>query len=96
MGIMKILLGLFVSVFLAFSVQAQRTVRFMSYNIRHGAGMDNRLDSERIAKVIQQVAPDVVALQEVDSATMRIGEADMLHELADYNLMYRMYAPAIP
>ncbi len=93
---MKILLGLFVSVFLAFSVQAQRTVRFMSYNIRHGAGMDNRLDSERIAKVIQQVAPDVVALQEVDSATMRIGEADMLHELADYNLMYRMYAPAIP
>ncbi|MDE6452517.1 MAG: endonuclease/exonuclease/phosphatase family protein, partial [Odoribacter sp.] len=93
---MKIVLGLFMLVFLAFSVQAQRTVRFMSYNIRHAAGMDNRLDAGRIAEVIRREAPDVVALQEVDSATVRTGKADILHEIADESLMYRIFAPAIP
>jgi len=93
---MKVILGIFLLIFLAFSGQAQKTVRIMSYNIHHGAGLDDRLDAERIAKVIEQAAPDIVALQEVDSATVRIGKADMLHELADYTLMHRMYAPAIP
>lgn len=36
-----------------------------SYNIHRGVGLDRRLDLERIADVIAEMAPDVVGLQEV-------------------------------
>ena len=58
---------------LTFNVDGQSTLRLMSYNIRHGAGLDERLDFDRIAEVINREHPDVVALQEVDSVTQRIG-----------------------
>ena len=48
----------------------------MSFNIRHGKGMDNKVDFARIAKEISLVEPDIVALQEVDNGTSRIGGAD--------------------
>jgi endonuclease/exonuclease/phosphatase family metal-dependent hydrolase len=36
-----------------------------SYNIHRGVGLDRRLDLDRIADVIAEIAPDIVALQEV-------------------------------
>lgn len=36
-----------------------------SYNIHRGVGLDRRLDLDRIATVIAEMAPDVVGLQEV-------------------------------
>lgn len=36
-----------------------------SYNIHRGIGLDRRLDLDRIAAVIGEIAPDVVGLQEV-------------------------------
>ncbi len=36
-----------------------------SYNIHRGVGLDRRLDLDRIAAVVAEMAPDVVALQEV-------------------------------
>ena len=63
---------------LTFNVDGQSTLRLMSYNIRHGAGLDERLDFDRIAEVINREHPDVVALQEVDSVTQRIGGRDLL------------------
>jgi endonuclease/exonuclease/phosphatase family metal-dependent hydrolase len=36
-----------------------------SYNIHRGVGLDRRLNLDRIADVIAEIAPDVVALQEV-------------------------------
>jgi endonuclease/exonuclease/phosphatase family metal-dependent hydrolase len=62
---------------------AQDTVRVLSYNIRHGAGMDGRVDLERTADVIRALAPDVVLLQEVDSCTARAGGVDQARSLAD-------------
>ena len=44
----------------------------MSYNIRNGIGIDNIQDIGRIARVILREAPDLVALQELDSATLRV------------------------
>jgi endonuclease/exonuclease/phosphatase family metal-dependent hydrolase len=41
-------------------------VRVMTYNIRHGAGTDGRLDLNRTADVIRATGADVVGLQEVD------------------------------
>jgi endonuclease/exonuclease/phosphatase family metal-dependent hydrolase len=57
-------------------------LRVLCYNIHHGEGVDRRLDLDRIARVIQSVSPDVVALQEVDNITQRTGRVDQPAELA--------------
>jgi endonuclease/exonuclease/phosphatase family metal-dependent hydrolase len=56
--------------------------RLMTYNIRHGEGMDGRIDLERIAEVIRREGADVVALQEVDRGVTRSGRRDLAGELA--------------
>lgn len=43
------------------------TLRVATWNIRGGVGLDHRFDLDRIIAVLQRHAPDVVALQEVDS-----------------------------
>lgn len=45
---------------------ASQTVTVMSYNIHWGEGLDGRYDLDRIARVIEQVHPDIVGLQEVN------------------------------
>ena len=55
----------------------------MSYNIRHGVGMDTILDLSRAAKVIKHQAPDLCALQEIDNFCARsdsIGQTQYLAE----------------
>jgi endonuclease/exonuclease/phosphatase family metal-dependent hydrolase len=43
---------------------AERTLRVMTYNIHGCGGMDGKLSTDRIARVIAQYEPDIVALQE--------------------------------
>ncbi len=73
----------------------RNTLRIMSYNIRNGRGMDGVTDLSRIAEVIRKVAPDVVAIQEVDSVTGRSGGVDVLRTLGERAWMFPTYAPAI-
>jgi endonuclease/exonuclease/phosphatase family metal-dependent hydrolase len=42
------------------------SLRAMTFNIRHGNGLDQRVDLARTAGVIRAARPDVVGLQEVD------------------------------
>ncbi len=42
------------------------TVRIMTYNIHRAIGVDGRVDPGRIAEVIAEAAPDIVALQDMD------------------------------
>jgi endonuclease/exonuclease/phosphatase family metal-dependent hydrolase len=67
----------------------------MSYNIRNAKGMDNKIDYDRIAAVIRAEDPDVVALQELDSATNRSGGKDVLKEIADRCGYHYNYGAAI-
>lgn len=46
-------------------------LKVMSYNIRHGEGMDSVLDLSRAARVINSVKPDLCGLQEVDDFCTR-------------------------
>ncbi len=55
---------------------SSKVFSLMTYNIRHGKGMDNNVNLARIANEIALVAPDVVALQEVDYKTQRSGGED--------------------
>jgi endonuclease/exonuclease/phosphatase family metal-dependent hydrolase len=67
----------------------------LTFNIHHGEGMDRRIDLPRIARVIQSVQPDLVALQEVDRATGRSGGVDQLAELARLTEMHAAFGKAI-
>ena len=76
--------------------QQEKTVRIMSYNIRNAKGMDNVTDYRRIADVINEVAPDVVALQELDSVTNRSNGVDVLTRLAGLTAMHAVFGASIP
>ena len=51
-------------------------MKLMTYNIRHGLGMDDRWNLWRTAEVLRNAAPDVATLQEVDRGTCRSYGAD--------------------
>lgn len=77
------------------TTQLPRQLRVASYNIQHGVGMDNKRDYKRIADVLENINPDVVAVQEVDSMTQRTDNTYSLGEIADHMRYYASYAPAI-
>ena len=60
------------------------TVRVLTYNVKHGQGMDGKVDLARSAAVIRRLQPDVVLLQEIDQGTRRtegVLQAKRLSEL---------------
>ena len=65
----------------AAEVTPRPTLRVVSWNIRHGVGMDGRLDLDRTAAVLRRLEPDLVALQEVDERCRRSGGVDQAAEL---------------
>jgi endonuclease/exonuclease/phosphatase family metal-dependent hydrolase/predicted phosphodiesterase len=77
------------------SAFAQEYLKIMTYNVRNSKGMDNIMDCRRAAAVIRTQAPDVVAVQELDSMTRRSGGKYILGEIADYTGMNAEYFPAI-
>lgn len=80
--------------FLAGSVYGE-TLRLLTYNVHNGVGLDRKRDHKRIADVINSQKPDFVAIQEVDSATVRSAGRFVLGEIADLTSMYPVFAPAI-
>lgn len=79
----------------ALAAFSQDYVKLMSYNIRNTKGMDGVQNVQRIANVIINEAPDVVAVQELDSMTTRSNQRYVLGELAERVQMHANYAPAI-
>ena len=70
-------------------------LRVMTYNVHSCVGMDGRLSPERIARVIAQHEPDVVALQELDVGRARTGGVDQAHLIARYLEMEFHFHPAL-
>lgn len=79
---------------LALCVYSQDYLRLMTYNIRNAKGLDGTRDIQRIANVILDAAPDVVAIQEVDSVTPR-NLSHQLGELAARTRMHATFAPVV-
>lgn len=92
---MKKIFLLISAILLIVPVQAQHTLRLMTYNIKNATGMDGVCDFQRIANVINNASPDVVAVQEVDSVTNRSNQKYVLGEIAERTQMYACFAPAI-
>ena len=75
--------------------QRPERLKLMSYNIRNGIGIDNIQDIGRIARVILREAPDLVALQELDSATLRVDGRYIPGELGRMTGMHATFGRAI-
>ncbi|MGL4853321.1 MAG: endonuclease/exonuclease/phosphatase family protein [Phocaeicola sp.] len=73
----------------------KNATRIMLYNVRNGIGMDQVRDYDRLADVINQIAPDVIALQEVDSVALRTDSHYVLEEFGKRTHMYPTYGAAI-
>ena len=80
---------------MALSAFSQDYVKLMSYNVRNTKGMDGIRNLQRVANVIINEAPDVVAVQELDSMTTRSNQQYVLGELAERTQMHATYTPAI-
>ena len=70
-------------------------VRTMTYNVRNCKGIDNIHSCERIANIILNENVEAVALQELDSMTLRYPGQDMLQNLADLTGMHPTYGASI-
>jgi len=67
--------------FSACDKQETANLKIMSYNIRHGEGLDGALDLSRAAAIIKAQAPDLCGLQEIDhycSRTDSVGQTALL------------------
>ncbi len=76
--------------------QEPKTLRVLTYNIHHGEAMDKKFDYERLAKVINDLSPDVVALQEVDNGTRRASGVDQAALLGKLCKMHHAFGQAMP
>lgn len=71
------------------------SLRVLCWNLHHGVGEDGKLDLERIAKVIREARPDLVALQEMDEKCGRSGNVDQPAELARLTGMTGLFGKAM-
>lgn len=69
--------------------------RILTYNVHRCVGTDRRLDVGRVAEVIAQLAPDIVALQELDVGRARTGGVDQAHQIAARLKMGFHFHPAL-
>lgn len=72
------------------------TIRIISYNIRHGRGMDDKVDIDRSARVIADAKPHLVALQEVDKDVARSGNIDIAEILGAQLGMHHEFSRFMP
>jgi endonuclease/exonuclease/phosphatase family metal-dependent hydrolase len=78
------------------SIQKENPIiRILTFNILHGATTQGDFDLDKIAAVIQQTNPDLVALQEVDFKTNRAKNYDLATELGWRNKMAPLFGKAM-
>ena len=66
-------------------------LRIMSYNVHSCIGMDGRISPRRIARVIAQQSPDLVALQELDHGRLRSrgeNQASAIAQILGYHVTF--------
>ncbi|GAB5406324.1 MAG: hypothetical protein Aurels2KO_45550 [Aureliella sp.] len=59
------------------------SMRVATYNVRHGVGIDNKLDLSRTAAAIRKLDASIIGLQEIDLGTGRSGGENQMRVLGD-------------
>src|SRR5262245_49088148 len=68
-------------------------IRVSSYNVHRCVGLDGQRDVGRIARVIGEIEPDVIGLQEIDCGYHYRHHRDQLEELQDASGMTSISGP---
>lgn len=86
------------SAFSSCKVKQERTtdLKIMSYNIRHGKGLDTVLDLSRAAALIKTQAPDLCGLQEIDQLISRSDNVNQTQYLAEHTQMEGTFGKFMP
>lgn len=64
------------------------SLRAATYNIRHGAGMDDRLDLDRTVRALRALKADIIGLQEIDD---RVGRSERVNQMAELGRQLGMH-----
>lgn len=82
---------------LCFGCQSEgaKELRVLTFNIHHAATIEGELDPEAMAEVIKSASPDLVALQEVDVRTGRVGGVDLAARFGELCGMETYFAKAM-
>ncbi len=72
-----------------------KSLRVMTYNVHGCRGMDGQVDTARIARVIAEFQPDIIALQELDVGRPRSNHEDQAHSIARLLAMTQHFHPVI-
>lgn len=91
-GIYTALLTMTLLAITAHSADPQ-TLRVLCYNIHYGQGNDGAYNLQRLADVINQAKPDLVALQEVDVGVRRSGRVHQARRLGELTNLAVRYGP---
>lgn len=95
MGHMKCLVSLFAIAAITAATATDLTV--VSFNIRNGGRrMDGTYDHKLQQQVLKDLKPDVVAMQEVDHLTKRVGGVDVAGDFGRALGMTSHFAAALP
>ena len=78
------------------NAQNETTVRILTFNILHGATTQGNFDLDKLAALINEVNPDLVAMQEVDFKTKRAKNYDLATELGWRTKMASLFGIAMP
>ena len=82
-----------------FSVQIDgkntKELKLMTYNIRHGRGLDHKVDLKRIGQLINDSQADLVGLNEVDIRHIRSGMTNQIKDLAKLTEMESYFGPTL-
>ena len=70
-------------------------VTVLTYNIYHGADANGGSNLDAVAKIINTLRPDLVALQEVDNKTTRAKGLDLTAELSRRTGMAGVFGKAM-
>lgn len=71
------------------------TIRVATYNVHGCVGMDKQRSESRITEVIEDLAVDLIGLQELDRSRRRSGGVDQAGMIAERLGWYRHFQPAM-
>ncbi|WJG09172.1 endonuclease/exonuclease/phosphatase family protein [Aliiglaciecola sp. LCG003] len=70
-------------------------IRLLTYNVHNCLGMDGKVSPRRIARVIAQYKPDIIALQELDIGRQRSFNVNQVRIISEYLNMYFHFHPSM-
>ncbi|MCM8532962.1 MAG: endonuclease/exonuclease/phosphatase family protein [Lentisphaeraceae bacterium] len=73
----------------------RRHLKVLTFNILGGRNVDGAHNLKRIAKIINTMKPDIVAMQEVDKNTRRIKKRNITKEIAELTGMHYAFGKAM-